>query len=138
MSVYLDTSVVISLFTADDHSERAEALLAQGHDLVVSQWVAAEFSSALSVQRRLHRITAEDVEIAERSFDRLLDNEFKLEPIAGSDMVRARRILIQDGVLKAPDALHLAVAERLGAALATFDIILNRAAESLGIETLPQ
>lgn len=108
----------------------------QGHDLIVSHWVAAEFSSALSVQRRQGRITAADVDIAERSFDSLLDGEFRIEAVLGADLVRARGIVVQDGILKAPDALHLAIVERLGSAFATFDQTLHRAALSMRIETL--
>lgn len=136
MSVYLDTSVLVSLFTADDHSSRAEAWLMQGHDLIISQWAAAEFSSALSLQRRQGRITAADVDVAERAFDGLLDREFRVETVGGADLLRARTIVLKDGFLKAPDALHLAIAERLGSAFATFDQTLHRAARSLGLETL--
>jgi len=35
--------------------------------------------------------------------------------------------------LRAPDAIHLAVADRLGATIATFDRGLAAAAEALGI-----
>ena len=136
MSVYLDTSVVVSLFTADDHTEQAETLLMQGHELVVSQWVAAEFSSALALQRRQGRISAGDAEQAEQSFDGLLGHEFRLEVVSGPDLVRARKLVVRDGTLRAPDALHLAIAERLGCALATFDKRLGRAARDLGLETL--
>lgn len=136
MSVYLDTSVVIALFTTDQHSEQAEAWIMQGHELVVSHWVAAEFSSALSVQARQGRIARADVAVAERNFDTLVQDEFRLEVVASSDFIRARRLLVRDGVLKAPDALHLAVVERLGCVLATFDDALARGARNLGIETL--
>ncbi len=108
----------------------------QGHELVVSQWVAAEFSSALSLQARQGRVEAEDVAEAERNFDGLLQDEFRLEAVIGSDLVRARRMVVRDGGLKAPDALHLAIAERLGCVLATFDVPLDRAARNFGIETL--
>lgn len=108
----------------------------QGHDIVVSQWAAAEFSSALSVQRRQGRITTDDLDVAERSFDSLLDREFEVAAVLGADLLRARRIVIQDGLLKAPDALHLAIAERLGSAFATFDQTLHRAARSLRLDTL--
>ncbi len=108
----------------------------QGHELVVSHWVAAEFSSALSVQARQGRIARADVAEAERNFDTLVQDEFRLEVVASSDFIRARRLLVRDGVLKAPDALHLAVVERLGCVLATFDDALARGARNLGIQTL--
>lgn len=138
MSVYLDTSVIVSLFAADEHSARAEAWLMQGHELVVSQWVAAEFSSALSLQKRRGRLTAEDVQIAEQSFDRLLESEFRVEPVVSADIVRARNLVVQHEGLRAPDALHLAIVERIGEVLATFDQVLERAAIAAGIETLSQ
>lgn len=136
MSVYLDTSVVVALLTTDSHSEQAEAWVLQGHELVASHWVAAEFSSALSVQARQGRITRADVAQAEANFDTLLQDEFRLEPVASSDFIRARRLLVRDGNLKAPDALHLAIVERLGCVIATFDDTLERGARNLGIETL--
>ncbi len=110
----------------------------QGHELIVSHWVAAEFSSALSLQTRQGRITAEEAAEAERNFDGLLQDEFRLEAVSGSDFVRARRLVIRDGVLKGPDALHLAIVERLSCVLATFDAALDQAAGKFGIATLSQ
>lgn len=42
-------------------------------------------------------------------------------------------MVIEDGRLRAPDALHFVAARRAGASLATLDINQARAAESFGV-----
>jgi predicted nucleic acid-binding protein len=130
---YVDTSVAVALFTEDAHSARAEAWLAEGGDLTVSHWVIAEFSSALSLQRRRGRLLDEDVRQAEASFALWTRDVVIVEPVVGADIMDAAVLVQADGLLRAPDALHLAIARRLGAPVASFDANLCRAAEQAGL-----
>ena len=55
----------------------------------------------------------------------------------GNDDIQAVRSLLRfDPMLRAPDALHLAVTIRLNAALATYDKRLATAAASIGVEVV--
>lgn len=136
MSVYFDTSAIVALLTADAHSAAAEGWLEQGHEVIVSQWVLTEFSSALGLQFRQQRLTLADVVQAEAILLRLAQKEFGLASVENDDVVRARALLVQDRSLRSSDALHLAVAMRLGTAFATFDAHQARAARTLGLVVL--
>lgn len=72
---------------------------------------------------------------AERAFDRLM-TDFRPVAMIDADVRRARTLVIGHDGLRAPDALHLAIVERLGAALATFDLTLRDAATAIGIDVL--
>jgi predicted nucleic acid-binding protein len=55
--------------------------------------------------------------------------------IASSDVAQAGDYLRRfDLALSAPDAIHIAAAQRLGARLVTFDRGMARAAQALGAE----
>ena len=136
MSVYFDTSAVVALLTDDAHSPAVEGWLEQGHAVVVSQWVLTEFSSALGLQLRQQRLTLAEVVQAEAALLGLVQQEFELERVESDDVTQARALLVQDRTLRSPDALHLAVAMRLGTALATFDVNQARAAERFGLAVL--
>lgn len=138
MSVYFDTSAVVALLTDDAHSSAVEGWLEQGHDIVISQWVLTEFSSALGLQFRQQRLTLAEIVQAEAALLGLVQQEFRLERVENDDVVRARALLVQDRSLRSPDALHLAVAMRLGAAFATFDVNQARSARALGLAVLAE
>ena len=58
MSVYLDASVVISLFLPDTMADRAKAFLrTKPADLIVSDWCAAELASVVSKRLRMRLLT---------------------------------------------------------------------------------
>jgi predicted nucleic acid-binding protein len=56
LSVYLDTSVVVSLFAADAHTDAARQLLGQAEDLTISDLTAAEFAAVMAVHVRTGRV----------------------------------------------------------------------------------
>ena len=135
MTIYLDTSVVASLFTTDTHSDRAAAWLpAVSSRLALSEWTIAEFSSALAIMERARRLPANDRSRAEAAFDSWVSRQRSAHPLGPGDAITARRFIL--GVarpLRAGDALHLALAQRLGFSLATFDGGMAAAATDLGI-----
>lgn len=135
MNVYLDTSVVVPLLVDDDHAPRARAWARQGHAVALSAWTVAEFSSALSLQVRLKRLTEAERRDTERAFDRWARKGKMLE-FDTDCFQEARRLLQAHGRLRAPDALHLAIAHRHGLAFATLDDVLHDAALAEGLKVV--
>ena len=60
--VYLDTSLLFAVLTNEAETERLQCWLGQQptKDLAVSDWVATEFSSALSIKLRTGQIRIVD------------------------------------------------------------------------------
>ncbi len=138
LSVYLDTSVVIPLFLPDVFNQRARQFLATGISPIISDFVSAEFVSVLGIRVR-SRITPET---EARKALANLDNWIRAVTV-GADTMSAdvrqaeatlRRLNLN---LRTPDAIHLAIAQRLGAELATFDIRMADCARSLGLSIAP-
>lgn len=135
MTVYLDTSVLLPAFHEDGHSERVSDWLAGLDNFAFSRWTVAEISSALGIQVRSRRLTAE----ARRKIESELDGWLVGRPVCAmtdSDLVQARRLLRDDVRLRTPDALHLALVQRLGYSLATLDDDMAAAARTLGLEVV--
>ncbi|MBI1404666.1 MAG: PIN domain-containing protein [Caulobacter sp.] len=134
MSDYLDTSLLVSLIVEDDHSSAALAYLELQPEVMTSGWAAAEFSSALGIQQRMGRITADDRAVAETRLDQWLSGTLPAAVLAADDATQARSLLRTIGTpLRAPDALHLVICRRLGATLASFDLRMVEAARELGL-----
>ena len=135
MSAYFDASVIVSLFVQDAHTSRVNRWLAERRPAVLlSSWSAAEFSSALAFRRRLGGLTAVEREQAEARFDQWLSAGVQWTEATPADFDRARRMLrLDEVILRTPDALHLAIASRTGAELATLDVRLAEACATLGV-----
>jgi hypothetical protein len=70
LSVYLDASIPVSLFTIDTLTARADAVLrARPPLLMVSNLAAAEFASATTRRVRMQLITAQEAHAAFSTFD---------------------------------------------------------------------
>ena len=135
MTTYLDASVVVALFTADPHTEKAKRIVAALERLIVSALTAAEFSSALAIHYRIRRATEAGVRAACATFDSWRGTVPERAQIAPSDLRGAEALIRQlEHGLRAPDAMHLMIASRLGASLATFDGVMARAASKLGLQ----
>ena len=135
MSVYLDTSVVVPLFLDDDHAPRARAWAKAGGNVALSAWTVTEFSSALSMQVRMKRLTEPERLGVERAFD----GWARKGRILGFQTDRfndARLLLQRHARLRAPDALHLAIARHAGLPLATLDHDMREAAVAEGMEVI--
>jgi uncharacterized protein len=132
LTVYLDTSVVVSLFTRDAHHQRA-LRLASTQSIVVSDLAAAEFASALAIHSRAGRMSLDGVRLYFAEFDRWVEDLARVE-VQSSDVRDAERIIrLLQHSLKTADATHIAIARRLGAAMATFDQTMAREAERIGV-----
>lgn len=135
MNTYADASVIVALFVPDLFNERAARLIEDRRPtLVLSDFAAAEFASVLESQVRTRELTANAARDAFDAFDAWADvRGARLETTA--DVVAAERLLRRLELnLRTPDALNIAIAQRHGAALATFDTRMAAAARALGVE----
>lgn len=134
MAVYLDTSVVMSMFIVDAHSPDARSWLARNtQPLTFSDWTAAEFTSAAAVTARA-AFSPGLRAAAEQAFNAWIAQRGGALAVTSAD-VRQARVLMNSTrePLRASDALHLAVVRRTGDTLAVFDVGMARAATALGI-----
>ncbi|GBR48526.1 type II toxin-antitoxin system VapC family toxin [Neokomagataea thailandica] len=138
MSIYIDTSVLVAALTNEAETDRMQSWLAsQNPDaLYVSDWVATEFSSALSIKLRTGQITVADRANALALFTRLSAESFQILPVTTQQFRAAARFSDQYTLgLRAGDALHLAVCADHGATLCTLDKRLAEAGPNIGINT---
>ena len=134
--IYLDASVVVPILVNESTSPKVDDWLATDPDIGLSQWTVSEVSSALSHRQRTERLDPEEREAAEEELDRFLARGAPLIEVGNDDIQAVRSLLRFDRMLRAPDALHLAVTIRLNAALATYDKRLATAAASIGVEVV--
>lgn len=135
MSLYLDASVLVALFVIDPASASAAAFLASRPAVIlVSDFGAAEFSSALARRVRMRDLAREDGLLALEHFDTWMTRAAGRQEITTADIGAADQILRRlDVNLRTPDALHVAIARRLDATLVTFDRGMAAAARALGM-----
>jgi predicted nucleic acid-binding protein len=134
VSVYLDASVLVALFTDDPLTLRADSFLrANSSVLIISDFAAAEFASVIARHVRTGDITPEDARIAFSTFDAWTARSAQRTEIKAADITAAEAFLRRlDLTLRTPDALNIAIAQRLGATLFTFDEKMILAARTLG------
>jgi uncharacterized protein len=137
--LYLDTSLLVAALTNEAETERMQHWLGQQRegDLAISDWVATEFSSALSIKLRTGQIMTGDRAEALATFTRLATDSFIVIPVSRSQFRTAARFVDQHTLgLRAGDALHLAICADHGVTLCTLDRRLSDAGSALGIKTM--
>jgi predicted nucleic acid-binding protein len=138
VTLWLDASVVVSVMAAESTSLAVDRSLAEATGaILVSDFCVAETSAAIA---RLARTGQKSPADADRLFDELdewiadLAERRIIEP---EDVALAIDFVRQPGLsLRAPDAIHIAAAQRVGATLITLDKGMARAAALLGIPHL--
>jgi uncharacterized protein len=137
--LYLDTSLLVAALTNEAETERMQRWLGQqrADDLAISDWVATEFSSALSIKLRTGQIEASHRADALATFTRLATDSFTVVPVSRLQFRIAARFVEQHVLgLRAGDGLHLAICADHGATLCTLDRRLSDAATVLGVKTI--
>lgn len=135
MTVYLDASLLVALFTHDPLSLRADSYLrANAPLLIVSNFAAAEFSSALARRVRTREVTPDEARVAFSNFDAWTARSTQHAELVAADVSAAQAFLRRlDLTLRTPDALNIAIALRVSAELATFDEKMAASAIALGV-----
>jgi uncharacterized protein len=137
--LYLDTSLLVAALTNEAETGPMQTWLGQQplEDLAISDWVATEFSSALSIKLRTGQIGPNDRAEVLAKFTRLVADSLTVVPVSRLQFRTAARFVDQHTLsLRAGDALHLAVCADHGATLCTLDCRLNDAGSILGIKTI--
>ena len=135
MRLYVDTSYALSLFIEDALTVRAQEWLLglEGAELTCSTWTLTEFSAAAARYQRTGDLSMADVGGAEHAFAEWVAETVRMVELQPQDGRRALQ-LVRDPqhTLAGPDALHIAIAERLGSGVLTFDKQMRRAALAIG------
>ncbi len=102
--------------------------------LLVSDFASAEVASVISRRVRTGELTKTEAKNVFRRFDAWKQVRVKSVEIDSMDVAAAEAFLRQLNLtLFAPDALHIAIAKRTGASLATFDTKMAASAQNLGL-----
>ncbi len=137
--LYLDTSLLVAALTNEAETARMQSWLGQEptDDLAISDWVATEFTSALSIKLRAGQIGITQRAEAPAMLTRLASDSFTIVAVSRSQFRTAARFADQHTLgLRAGDALHLAICADQGATLCTIDRRLSNAGSQLGVKTL--
>jgi len=133
---YLDTSLIVAALTHERRTTEIQRWLAKQapEKLVISDWVATEFSAALSMKVRMRQLDVAVRGDVLAAFTRLVRETFTVLPLDRNDFREAARLadLHQSG-LRAGDALHLAVVANRGERLLSLDKVQVQAAVAAGI-----
>lgn len=133
--IYLDTSVLGAIFFREPGAATLVARLESQRKakLMISAWTLTEMSSIGGIKERTGAIDAETRQRAVANFQRFASMQLVTVEIDPADF-RTAAVLIESPIpLRAGDALHLAVARRLGARIASLDHRLSAATDALGL-----
>jgi len=135
--VYLDTNVLMALLCPEPETDfvigwfsRSDAL-----DVVSSPWCRTELASALAIKQRTGQLSKKEAELAIGKGLSVLAST-RCEPFETVDFDEAAVMCALPALnLRGPDALHLAIAKRVGCPrLATMDVVMAKAAKKLGFK----
>lgn len=135
MSVYFDASLIVSLFIDDEQTDRVENYIRDAAPTAcVSDFAAAEFSSALNRRVRMGLLSTAEGRTALAEFDLWRRRGVVELRTTSADVATADTYLRRlDLPLRTPDALNIALADRAAAPLATFDTGMAQCALALGV-----
>jgi predicted nucleic acid-binding protein len=122
--LYLDTSLLVAALTNEPETRQMQGWLSEQDpdDLVISDWVVAEFCAALSIKLRTGEIVTRHRANALTMFTRLCNDNLTVMPASRVQLRMAARFADQYAMgLRAGDALHLAVCAEQGATICTLD-----------------
>ena len=137
--IYLDTSVLGAIFFREAGAAELVAHLEsqRKQKLMISAWTLTEMASAGGIKVRTGAINEEARQQALSNFQRFSSRRFSLVEIEPADFRTAAVYIDSPTSLRAGDALHLAVAHRLGASLASLDRRMCAATTCLGLSLFP-
>ena len=137
--LYLDASALVPCYAPEPWTEQAETLVLGTAQIAVSSLTIAETKNALVRKLKAGRLTRAEVEQAHAAIDQHLAANLYLYFVLTDQLFRdvPALSLAAPVFLRTADALHLAMAQHLGADLGTFDRDLRTSAQARGMTTLP-
>jgi hypothetical protein len=135
--VYVDTSVLVALYTREAKSADVSRWYAAcTDDLVSAAWCVTEFASALGIKQRTGQIDAAGAQTAWCQFERFCANDLQLLPVEPASFHRAAVLALDAATgLRAGDALHLAAAlDARAKSMATLDDVLAKNAKRMKLK----
>ena len=135
MTVYLDTSVIVSAFTNEVATARARAFLHErdAQPYLISWWVEAEISAAVYAKVGRGLLVPDQGQKLVTEIGAFVAESVTCIPVEHNHFVTASDLARRSNGLRAGDALHLAIANSQDAAVCTLDVGMARAAEDLGL-----
>ncbi len=127
---YLDTSLLVASLLHEAGTAAAVGFL-QAHrqqPSLISAWVSTELASALALLVRRTAITPQESQDAWHRYGVLRAHRLQDVPLTAEDFEAAARLCLAQAPLRAGDALHLAICQRLNLQLVSFDRGLCKAA----------
>jgi predicted nucleic acid-binding protein len=133
---YLDTSALAKRYLDEAGSDEVDDFLGRRPRALISRLTVVELRCLLKRRRRAREIDASYERIAVADFaDDIRRGHLQVEPLADRHALAAWDLVDQlsGHSLRTLDALHLAIAQHIGAdVLATADLKMARAAQALG------
>ncbi len=137
---YVDTSALAKWYVNESRSEEVEAFLRAQPPAAISRLTALEFRCLLARRRRAGELSRKMEEELFSVFENDVRRGFlTLHPLDDTHALAAMEILtrLRTHPLRTLDALHLAIAQKLGAsAIVTADRVMAGAAAALGFKTV--
>ena len=126
MGLFVDT---------DSFSRSAKLFYIEADDpFIVSDYASAEFVSVIARMTRMGLLPKSEAQAIFGRFDTWRARSARTENVVGGDIQSATAIIRRlDLNLRAPDAINLTIALRIGASLVTFDRRMADNASALGI-----
>jgi hypothetical protein len=133
--IYIDTSVLGAIFFREPGAADFVARLEHQRkaQLMISAWTLTEMATIGGIKQRTGAIDASTRQQALANFQRFASTNLGMTEIEPADFRTAAVFIETPIALRAGDALHLAVARRLGARIASLDRRLCDASETLGL-----
>lgn len=134
----IDTSALVDLFVPSANSTRIRRWIADARPVItISDFAAGEFAAAISRKVRERELQADDGRKVLSVFDSWREEQSTPAATEPVDIRLAATFVRRfETKLLLPDAVHLALAKRLGQPLISFDQRQLDAAEMLGVEVV--
>ena len=134
---YFDTSFIVPLILHEPNTDSIVRFVGSlpPDELTISEWTQLEFVSVISREVRMGHLSARDARIEILRFNAMVESSFKKLSLMSSDIVQARRYLVQFSTnLRTGDSLHLAIASNHGATeIYSLDKKMIQAGQMLGL-----
>jgi len=140
LSVYLDTSVLVSIYYPEPITPKVRKILTDKKGLSTSSFSLVEFSSAINRKILMNELSKQNgLKIVNRFQNDIEEDYYKVYSFSPDDLTGANNFIIDNlgGVsLRTVDALHIAIALRKKCDLfVTADRTQAKSSKKLGLET---